>query len=250
MFLSDTTSHLLYEDYWLKPWQRTLAYAQALQYWAEKANLPMPNEPLHLAMCVHELRQCMKRYTTFSDWDIFEGLMHELPGAEVEEATQPDPIEPLLVDGPAALTVTPSVSENVSAALITTPAKSKEESVALVATPAVSTDELAGPPTPPETTGDMRSLTKPEYLKWVKGHLSHMAASVGSIPSNPGNLRWWHHNHSSSWWKELGATWRKNSRPSEVLQAQPHLEAPWSWHPKRRKTQELNQRYHLWDSKR
>ena len=34
----------------------TLAYAQALQYWAEKANLPVPIEPHHLAMCVHELR--------------------------------------------------------------------------------------------------------------------------------------------------------------------------------------------------
>ena len=39
---------------------------------------------------------------TFSDCDVFEGLMHKLPGAKVEEATQPDPIEPLLADGPAA----------------------------------------------------------------------------------------------------------------------------------------------------
>ena len=28
-----------------------------------------------------------------------------------------------------------------------------------------------------------------------------MAASVGSIPSNPGDLGWCHCNHSSSWWK-------------------------------------------------
>ena len=39
--------------------------------------------------------------------------------------------------------------------------------------------------------------------------------------------------------KELSTTWRKNSGPSEVPPAQPHLEAPWSQHPKRRKTQEL-----------
>ena len=37
MFLSDASSHLLYEDYQLKPLQKTLAYAQALQYWVEKA---------------------------------------------------------------------------------------------------------------------------------------------------------------------------------------------------------------------
>ena len=79
------------QDCQLKPLQRTLAYAQALQYWAEKANLHVPNEPHHLAMCVHELRQCMKRYMTFSDHDVFEGLMHELPGVEVEEATNLTP---------------------------------------------------------------------------------------------------------------------------------------------------------------
>ena len=67
----------------------------------------------------------MKRYTTFSDCDIFEGLMHGLPGVEVEKATQPNPIDPSPMDGPAALMVTPSVSENISAILITTPAISK-----------------------------------------------------------------------------------------------------------------------------
>ena len=83
MFLSDATSHLPYQDCQLKPQQRTLVYAQAFQYWAEKANPLVPDEPCHLAMCVYELRWCMKRYTTFSDHDIFEGLMHGLPGVEV-----------------------------------------------------------------------------------------------------------------------------------------------------------------------
>ena len=88
----------------------------------------------------------MKRYTTFSDCDIFEGLTLELPGVEVEEATQTDPIKSLPADGPAALMVTPSVSKNLSAALTTTTAKSKEESVALVTTPAPSVDEMANLP--------------------------------------------------------------------------------------------------------
>ena len=163
--------------------------------------LLVPNEPCHLAMCVPELRQHMKRYTTLSDHVIFEGLMHELHGVEVEEATQPDSIKPLLVDDPAAVTVAPSVSENMSAALITTPAKSEEELVALVTTLAVSVDEPANPPTPLETTGDVRSLKELEYQKWVRVHPSHMVASVGSIPSNLGDLRWCCHNCSSSWQK-------------------------------------------------
>ena len=229
-----------YQDCQLKPQQRTLAYAQVLQYWAGKANLPVPNEPYCLAMCVHELRQHLKRYMTFSDCDVFEGLMHGLPGAEVEEATQPNPIKPQPVDDQAALMVAPSVSENVSEALITTHAISKEESVNPFTTPTASADEPANPPTPPETTGDGRSPTEPEYLRWVKVHLPHVVASVGGIPSNPGDLRWCCHNHSSSQQKKLVSTWRKNSRPSEVLPAQPHLEAPWSWHPERGKTWELN----------
>ena len=85
----------------------------------------------------------------------------------------------------------------MSATLITTPATSEEELVALVTTPAASADEPADPPTPLETTGDARSLTELEYLKWVEVHSSHMPASVGSIPCNLGDL-WWHCCNCSS----------------------------------------------------
>ena len=71
MFQSDADSHLPYQDYWLKPLCKTLANAQGLQYWAEKANIPMPSESHHLAMCIHELRWHMRRYTTFSDHDFW-----------------------------------------------------------------------------------------------------------------------------------------------------------------------------------
>ena len=89
----------------------------------------------------------------------------------------------------------------MSASLITTPAISKEESVTPVTTPAALADELANPPTLSETTGNVRSLTELEYPKWVKVYLSHMVASVGSIPCNPGGLRRCRCNHSSSWQK-------------------------------------------------
>ena len=165
-------SNLPYQDCWLRPLQRTLAYAQALQYLAGKANPPVPSEPHHLAMCIHKLRWHMQRYMTFSDHDVFEGLAHGLPRAEVEEATQPNPIEPLLADNPAVLTIAPSTLEDMSATLNTTPAILEEELVALVTTHAAPADELANPPTPSKTTGDARSPTEPEYLKWVKVHLS------------------------------------------------------------------------------
>ena len=201
MFLSDASSHLLYEDYQLKPPWKTLACAQALQYWAEKANPPVPGELCHLAMSIHELRWCMRRYTAFSDHDVFEGLAHRLPEVEVEETTQPNPTETLVADSPVVLAIVPSVPENMSAALIATPATSEEELVTLVNIPTASVGELAHPPTTSETTGDARSPTEPEYPKWIKGHSSHMATSVGSIPCNLGGLRQHCHNHSSSWQK-------------------------------------------------
>ena len=92
MFLLVANSPLPCQDYQLKQLQRTLAYAQALQYWAEKANLLVPNETHCLAMCVHELRWHMKLYMTFSDHDVFEGLTHEIPEAEVEGTIQANSI--------------------------------------------------------------------------------------------------------------------------------------------------------------
>ena len=53
--------------------QKTLAYAQALQYWVEKANPPTPSQPHLLARCVQELRRVMEPYVTFSDDAILEG---------------------------------------------------------------------------------------------------------------------------------------------------------------------------------
>ena len=168
----DTDPHLPYQDYWLKPPWKTLAYGQAIQYWVEEANLLVPGEPYHLAMSVHELRWCMRRYTTFSDHDGFEGLAPGLPEAEVEETTQPNPIEPVVADSPAVLVIVPSVLENISAALIATPATSKEESVTHVTISAALADEPANPPTPLKTSGYARSPTESEYLRWVKVHSS------------------------------------------------------------------------------
>ena len=94
------------QEYCLKePW-RTLAYAQALQYWAEKANPWGPNEVCCLVMFVHELRWVMKLYMTFSDCDIFKGLTHEASGAGAKETMPPNPTESAPLDDPATLMTT------------------------------------------------------------------------------------------------------------------------------------------------
>ena len=43
------------QDFWLSQPQKTLAYAKALQYWAEKAQPLIPDEYCHLAESVLEL---------------------------------------------------------------------------------------------------------------------------------------------------------------------------------------------------
>ena len=44
------------QDYHMKQPKKTLAYAKALQQWAEKAQPPMPGEPCQLVECMWELR--------------------------------------------------------------------------------------------------------------------------------------------------------------------------------------------------
>ena len=53
--------------------KKTRAYAQGLQYWVEKANLPMPGWPHLLVGCVQELRQMMEPYVAITNNAILEG---------------------------------------------------------------------------------------------------------------------------------------------------------------------------------
>ena len=54
--------------------EKTIAYTQALQCWAEKANLPMPGQPCLLARCVLKLRETMEWYISFSNDTILDGV--------------------------------------------------------------------------------------------------------------------------------------------------------------------------------
>ena len=55
------------QDYCLGQPIKTLAYAQALQYWVERAKPLIPSESCQLVESVLELRQAMEPLTTFED---------------------------------------------------------------------------------------------------------------------------------------------------------------------------------------
>ena len=72
--------------------------------------------------------------------------MHGFPEVEIEEAPKPDPIEPLLVEGPTVSTAVLVTLGSMSVALSTSPAMSEEDLVTPVTTSAASVDELANLP--------------------------------------------------------------------------------------------------------
>ena len=51
-----------------------MAYAQVLQYWAEKFRLPALLDYHPLAISIVELMQHVKGHITFNKWDIFQNL--------------------------------------------------------------------------------------------------------------------------------------------------------------------------------
>ena len=65
-----------------------VAYAQALQYWAEKTDLPTGGKPCLLAESVKELWEEMKCYLSFSDKEVFKGVtpLEEMSTNPVKEA--------------------------------------------------------------------------------------------------------------------------------------------------------------------
>ena len=77
-----------------------MAYAQALQFWTEKVNLPTRGKPCLLAGSVIELWEEMKCYLSFSDKDVFKGVAlpestQPIPaGTPVKEATMDMTMEP------------------------------------------------------------------------------------------------------------------------------------------------------------
>ena len=80
--------------------EKMVAYAQALQFWVEKVDLPTGGTPGLLVGSVVELWEEMKCYISFSDEDVFDGitLPEESPIITPEEVTMesamPTPADP------------------------------------------------------------------------------------------------------------------------------------------------------------
>ena len=76
--------------------EKIVAYAQALMFWAEKANLPTQGQPHLLAGSILELREAMGCYISFPDDAIFGGmaLPEELLTIQLEE-TAPKSAQPV-----------------------------------------------------------------------------------------------------------------------------------------------------------
>ena len=71
--------------------EKMIAYAQALQFWAEKANLPTQGQPHLLAGSVLELREEMKHYISFPNEAVFSSMVpqrnpnHTIRGSHSQE---------------------------------------------------------------------------------------------------------------------------------------------------------------------
>ena len=68
-----------------------VAYARALQHWAEEINLPAGGGPCLLAESMKELREEVKWYLSFSDEKVFQGVA--LPKKEEDQIPETPPTD-------------------------------------------------------------------------------------------------------------------------------------------------------------
>ena len=78
--------------------EKTIAYAHALQYWAEKSDLATGGQPCWLAESVKELREEVRCYLSLMDKEVFEGmtLPEGIPTSPDEESQPPSETATLL----------------------------------------------------------------------------------------------------------------------------------------------------------
>ena len=73
-FLPPPDSIFACQDIWEIQHEKMVAYAHALQFWAEKVNPPTEGKPCLLVGSVIELWEEMECYLSFSDKDMFKGV--------------------------------------------------------------------------------------------------------------------------------------------------------------------------------
>ena len=100
-FLPPPNSKFACQDIGELQWEKTVVFAKALQFWAEKANLPIQGQPCLLAGSIVELTEEMKCYISFTDEDIFNGMavLEESLVTQPKEAT-PKSAQPTQANSP------------------------------------------------------------------------------------------------------------------------------------------------------
>ena len=161
-----------YQDVWQQPLLMTMAYAWALQYWAEQVRLPVHPDYHPLAMSILEVMGQVRRHITFYKLDIFWNLeSRDLVTPQGWPITQPTPVD---VGGRR------SGSVEAPGAHTTTPSSSKEEAPPAKSIPlptAVNVDHT--PPGPADTLLERDAMplpAKPE-VKTPQGMLTGKATS-------------------------------------------------------------------------
>ena len=116
-FLPLPNSNFTCRDIWELQQEKTVAYAQALQFWVEKDNLPTRGKPHLLVGSIVELWEEMKCYFSFSEEDVFSGvaLLEEPPIIPPKEATpkgtQPTPANPPVKEVTVDVTMEPTAEK-------------------------------------------------------------------------------------------------------------------------------------------
>ena len=87
------------QDIWEVQWEKMVAYAWALQFWAEKADMPTGGKPCLLAGSIVELWEETKSYVSFSNEDVFSGVaLPEKPPVIPPKEAMPKGTKPTLAN--------------------------------------------------------------------------------------------------------------------------------------------------------
>ena len=163
-----------------------VAYAQAFQFWAEKANLPTLGQPCLLAGSVLEIREVKKCYVSFPNDAIFGGVaLPEGSLTDQTETTAPGSTQPASTDSPI---------EKVATKEVTLAEKAAAEEAA----------PIGRPPEGPSTSQILsKGPTRREHLPiqfpgWREVlYPSRPVTAAGKVPPIPWESRWRPCNKSS-----------------------------------------------------
>ena len=100
-FLPQPDSNFACQDIRELQLENMVAYAQALQFWVEKANLPTQGQPHFLVGGTLELGEAMECYVSFPDDAVFGGMaLQEESLTTQSEKTAPESAQPASTNSP------------------------------------------------------------------------------------------------------------------------------------------------------